>query len=55
MSCQATRGWWFPVSAITASTGIVFPCVVEGMASDWTEVTVVPSVLVRSVRHATLC
>ena len=32
-----------------------FPCGVVEMASDRTEVTVVPSVLMRSVRHACSC
>ena len=52
---RAIRGRWVVVPAVIAWAVLFFPCGMAEMASDRTEVTVVPSVLMRSVRHACSC
>ena len=51
VSCRTVCGRWAIIPTVTAWAVSCFPYDMVGMASDRTEVTAVPSVLMRSVRR----
>jgi len=55
VSCRTVCGRWAIVPTVTAWAVSSFPYDMAGMASDRTEVTALPSVLMRSVRRTYPC